>query len=116
MRKYHAQRDEAPGLTGELCLLLAIAVIGTIAISSLAMAVLATLGAYEYVASTTKIKMPAGYWESIFVQRLMQCSVLTAVAVVGTAVYQSWQLAEGGGRRVARLLGGARITPLPLGE
>jgi Zn-dependent protease with chaperone function len=110
MRKYERQREEARGLTVELCLLLTIAVLGTIAISSLAMAGLATFGAYEYVASTTKITMAKGYWENIFLQRLMQCSVLTVVAVLGIAIYQTWQLAEGGGRHVARLMGGTRVT------
>src|SRR6478609_1113707 len=110
MRKYHEQRDEARGLTVELCLLLALAVIGTVVISSVAMAAIATLAAHGYVSYTTTIKMPAGYWENIFVHRLIQCGILTVLAVVGTAVYQSWQLAEGGGRHVARMLGGKRIT------
>jgi Zn-dependent protease with chaperone function len=109
MRKYHEQRDEARGLTVELCLLLGIAVIGTILVSTIAMAGLATFGAYEYVANTTTIKMPDGYWPGIFYQRLIQCGIFTVVAVVGTAIYQTWQLADGGGRHVARLLGGTRI-------
>ncbi len=110
MRKYHEQRADARGLTTELCLLLGIAVIGTIAVSTLAMAGLATVAAFEYVNATTTIKMPAGYWENIFYQRLMQCGLFAIVAVVGTAVYQTWKLTEGGGRHVARLLGGTRIT------
>ena len=48
MRKYHEQRDEARGLTVELCLLLALAVIGTIVISSLAMAAVGTLAAHAF--------------------------------------------------------------------
>jgi Zn-dependent protease with chaperone function len=54
--------------------------------------------------------MPDGYWWNIFTQRLMQCGVLTLLAVVGSAVYQSWQLAEAGGRGVAKLLGGERVS------
>src|SRR5437868_7934406 len=110
MRKYHEQRADARGLTTELCLQLAIAVIGTIAISTIAMAGLATFAAYEYVATTTTIKMPTGYWENIFYQLLVRCGVFTTIAVLGTAVYQTWQLTEGGGRHVARLLGGTRIA------
>jgi Zn-dependent protease with chaperone function len=110
MRKYHEQRANARGLTTEFCLLLGVAVIGTIAVSTVAMAALATFGAYEYVAQTTTIKMPEGYWSKIFYQRLMQCGLFTAVAVVGTAMYQTWKLTEGGGRHLARLLGGTRIT------
>ncbi len=116
MRKYHEQRAEARGLTTELCLLLGIAVIGTIAVSTIAMAGLATFAAYEYVAKTTTIKMPEGYWENIFYQRLIQCGLFTVAAVVGTAIYQTWKLTEGGGRHVARLLGGTRVTPLPPAE
>src|SRR5581483_11395776 len=110
MRKYHEQRDEARGLTVELCLMLAIAAIGTIAVSTVAMAGLATFAAYEYVANTTTIKMPAGYWESSFYHRIAQCGIFALAAVVGTAIYQTWQLTEGGGRHLARLLGGTRIT------
>jgi Zn-dependent protease with chaperone function len=109
MRKYHEQRDEARGLTIELCLLLGIAAVGTILVSTIAMAGLATFGAYEYVANTTTIKMPDGYWQGIFYNRLLQCGIFTVLAVVGTAVYQTWQLTAGGGRHVARLLGGTRI-------
>ncbi len=110
MRKYHEQRASARGLTTELCLLLGIAVIGTIAVSTVAMAGLATFAAYEYVARTTTIKMPDGYWFNIFYQRVVQCGMFSVTAVVGTAVYQTWKLTEGGGRHVARLLGGKRIA------
>jgi len=110
MRKYHEQRDEARGMTVELCLLLAIATIGTIVVSTVAMAGLATFAAYEYVATTTTIKMPSGYWQNIFHDRLVQCGVLTMLAVIGTVVYQTWQLTDGGGRHLARLLGGTRVT------
>jgi Zn-dependent protease with chaperone function len=109
MRKYHEQRDQARGLTTELCVLLGVAVVGTIVVSTVAMAGLATWAAYGYVSSTTKIVMPAGYWTGIFYQRLIQCGIFTTLAVMGTAVYKTWQLAEGGGRCVARLLGGVRI-------
>ena len=109
MRKYHEQRDEARGLTTELCLLLAIAVVGTIVFSSVAMAGLATYAGYGYLSVTTSIEMPPGYWTGIFFHRLTQCGVATVLAVLGTAAYKSWQLADGGGRAVARSLGGTRI-------
>ena len=85
MRKYDEQREEARGLTVELCLLLALSVVGTIGLSAVAMAALATFGAYGYVSATTTIKMPEAYWWDIFYQRLVQCSVLTVVAVAGMA-------------------------------
>jgi Zn-dependent protease with chaperone function len=110
MRKYQEQRDEARGLTGELCILLALAVIGTIVLSSIAMAGVATAGAHGYVSATTSIKMPPEYWWKVFYDRLWQCSVLTVLAVLGTAIYKTWQLADGGGRALARSLGGSRIT------
>ena len=115
MRKYQEQREEARGLTVEFCLLLALAVIGTIVLSSVAMAAVATLAAHTYLSAVTTIKMPPGYWEDIFVQRLIQCGTLTFLAVTGTALYQSWQLTDGGGRHIARLLGGHRIS-LPCGD
>lgn len=110
MRKYHEQSDEARGLTTELCLVLTVAVLGTIAISALAMAAVSTTAAYAYVSTMTNMEMPAGYWAGIFYDRLMQCGVLTLLAVVGTAAYKSWQLADGGGQSVAQLLGGTRIS------
>src|ERR1044072_9057672 len=109
MRKYEQQRSEARGRTGELCFLLGLAVIGTIAVSALAMAALATYAAYSYVSATTTIRMPDHYWEGIFYRRLTECSIFSVLAVVGTAVYHTWQLTEGGGRGVARLLGGTRL-------
>lgn len=112
MRKYHEQRDEARGLTVELCLVLAVAVIGTIALSALAMAAITTAAAYGYLSTVTNIVMPADYWRHVFCERLIQCGVLTVLAVGGTAAYQSWQLAEGGGRSVARSLGGTRVGDL----
>lgn len=110
MRKYHEQRDEARGLTTELCLVLAIAVVGTIAVSALAMAAITTAAAYGYLSTVTNIVMPADYWRHVFYDRLVQCGVLTLLAVGGTAAYKSWELAEGGGRGVARSLGGTRVS------
>jgi len=110
MRKYHEQRDEARGLTTELCLLLAVAVVGTIAVSALAMAFLATAAAYGYLSAVTNIVMPPDHWPGVFRHRLIQCGVVTLLAVLGTAAYKSWQLAEGGGRCVARSLGGTRVS------
>jgi Zn-dependent protease with chaperone function len=109
MRKYHEQREEARGLTTELCLLLVIAVIGTIVFSSVAMAAVATYGAYGYLSAVTTIEMPPGYWTNIFYHRLGQCGAATLLAVLGTAAYKTWQLADGGGRSVARSLGGTRV-------
>src|SRR5262249_15144085 len=110
MRKYDKQREESRGLTVELCLVLALAVIGTIAFSAIAMSFLATGAAYEYLSYTTKIQMSDAYWRDVFFNRLVQCGVLTVVAVVGTGVYKSWQLADGGGRELARALGGTRLS------
>jgi Zn-dependent protease with chaperone function len=110
MRKYHEQRDEARGLTTELCVLLAIAVIGTIAVSTVALAGAATSLAYVYLKGLTDFIMPDGYWMGVFYDRLVPCGVLTLLAVAGTALYKSWQLIDGGGRSVARSLGGIRLT------
>lgn len=110
MRKYEEQRETARGLTAELYVLLAIAIAGTIIVSTIAMAGLATIAAYGYVSSTTKIVMPDGYWTNIFYNRLAQCGIFTTLAVAGTAAYKTWQLADGGGRCVARLLGGTRVS------
>src|SRR5687768_14981962 len=109
MRKYQENRDEARGLTTELCLLLALAVVGTIVISTLAIAAVAAAAPYAYVSTTTTMVMEDGYWMHLFWQRLLQTGVLTTLLVVGTAVYKTWQLAEGGGRAVATSMGGKRL-------
>ena len=109
MRKYQQQREEARGLTTELCLVLALAIAGTIAISALAIAIVAVAAPYGYLATATNIKMPAEYWRHLFLMRLMQAGIGTLLAVLGTAAYKSWQLSEGGGRALAKLMGGCRI-------
>jgi Zn-dependent protease with chaperone function len=111
MRKYQEQREDARGLTTELCLLLAVAVVGTIVVSALAIAVVATVAPYEYMSNVTTMAMPPGYWQGIFWLRLVQSGVLTTLLVVGTAAYKTWQLSEGGGRAVATSMGGARLHP-----
>jgi Zn-dependent protease with chaperone function len=56
--------------------------------------------------------MPDDYWRKLVYERTVLSFVLTFLAVAGTAIYRSWQLAEGGGRCLARLLGGTRVTDL----
>ena len=109
MRKYQEQRDDARGLTVELCLLLAVAVVGTIVVSAVALALVATVAPYAYVSTMTTMVMPAGYWEDLFWRRLTETSVATLLLVLGTAIYKSWQLTDGGGRSVANAMGGKRI-------
>jgi Zn-dependent protease with chaperone function len=109
MRKYQEYRDDARGLTTELCLLLAFAVVGTIGISTLAIAAVAAAAPYAYVSTTTTMVMEDGYWMHLFWVRLGQTGLLTTLLVVGTAVYKTWQLAEGGGRAVAASMGGKRL-------
>jgi Zn-dependent protease with chaperone function len=110
MRKYQEQRDDARGLTNQLCLAMAVAVVGTIAVSAAAMAGVATVAAYGYLSAVSNVVIPADYWHHVFYDRVIQCGVLALLAVVGTAVYKAWQLADGGGRGVARSLGGARVS------
>ncbi len=110
MRKYQEYRDEARGLTVELCLLLCVAVVGTIVVSSVAMGAVAAAAPYAYVSKTTTMVMPDGYWMDLFWQRLFQSLVATTLLVIGTAAYKTWQLSEGGGRAVATSMGGKRVT------
>jgi Zn-dependent protease with chaperone function len=109
MRKYQEQRDDARGLTVELCLLLAVALVGTIVVSAVALAVVATVAPYAYVSNATTMVMADGYWEDLFWKRLVEVGVATLLLVVGTAIYKTWQLAEGGGRAVANSMGGKRV-------
>ena len=109
MRKYQEYRDDARGMTTTLCLLLAVAVTGTIVVSAMATAGVTVAVAYGYMSAMTRFEVSAGHWQNLFSQRLLQVGVLTTLLVVGTAVYRSVQLKEGGGRWLARSLGGTRV-------
>src|SRR6476620_9844156 len=109
MQKFYEHRDNALGMTSSLCALLAACVIGTIIVSSIALAAVAVGSSYAYLSASTSIRMPFEHWRTIFFSRLAQAGVLTTCSVVGIAIYKSLQLAEGGGRFLARSLGGTRV-------
>lgn len=96
-------------MSTELCLVLALAVVGAIVVSALAIATVAVAAPCGYLATVTNIKMPVEYWRNLFFVRLMQAGIGTLVAVLGTAAYKSWQLSEGGGRALANSMGGSRV-------
>ena len=110
MRKFHEYRDEARGMTAGLCALLAVAVIGTVVVSALALAGISVASTYAYLSATTNIKMPAEHWRGLFFARLGEAGALTGLLVGGAAVYTWFRLADGGGGWVARSLGGTRIA------
>jgi Zn-dependent protease with chaperone function len=110
VRKYQEYRDQARQLTTGLLVTMAIAVVGTIVVSALAMAGVTVFGAYAYLCATTSIKMPTEHWQHIFLARLQGAAILTSLMVVGAALYKSYQLAEGGGRLVAKSMGGTRVS------
>jgi Zn-dependent protease with chaperone function len=112
VQKYHQYREDAHELTTGLCILLALAVVGTIVVSALALAGVTVFGSYAYVSATTSIKMPFAHWQQMFLDYLRDAGILTTLLVVGTALYKSWQLAEGGGRGVAKSMGGTRVSDL----
>jgi Zn-dependent protease with chaperone function len=109
MRKYQEYRDGARGMTRELCFLLAIAVSGTIVLSALAIAMMTVAIEYGYLSAFTTIEMPFEHWSDRFLQRFLLAGGLLTLTVIGTAVYKTSQLAEEGGRGVARSLGGTRV-------
>lgn len=109
MRKYQQYRDDARSSTLDLCIILSIAVVGTIAVSTIALAGIATGATYSYLTLTTNIEMPPEHWRDMFLSRLCEAGILTTLAVVGTACYRAWQLAEGGGSWVARSMGGTKV-------
>src|SRR5579863_2779867 len=115
MRKYQEYRDDARGMTRELCLLLGIAVIGTIVISGFALAAVVVGASRTYLAATTSIVMPAEYRRHLFVKWLIDATGLMVLAVVGTAAYRIWHLTEEGGRSVAKSMGGTRIPSHEMG-
>src|ERR1700730_7917030 len=110
MRKFHEYRDEARGMTAGLCALLAVAVVGTVVVSSLALAGVSVASTYAYLSATTNIKRPADHGRGMFFHRLGDTGILTSLLVGAGAVYAWYRLADGGGAWVARSLGGTRIT------
>jgi Zn-dependent protease with chaperone function len=110
VQNYHQHCDKARGLTAGLCALLAVAVVGTIVVSAALLAGVIVSGSFGYLSVTTNVKMPFGHWYDMYLDRFRDAGVLTTLLVAATAVYKSYQLAEGGGRLVAISLGGSRVS------
>src|SRR5262245_62359219 len=106
MRNFHDHQQKAHELTNSLCALLVVSVIGTIALSAIALAGVAVGSTYAYLAATVNIKMPADYWRHMFFERLVQAGALTTATVLGVDIYKTLRIAEGGGSAIARELGG----------
>ena len=109
MLNFHDRQDEARGTTKALCLLLAFSVVGTIVVSAVALAGVAVASSYGYLSAITNISMPPAHWRDLFLHRFFEALALSTFVVAGVAIYKSLQLAEGGGRLVARSLGGTRV-------
>ena len=112
MQKFYEYRDNALGMTTSLCALLAVSVIGTIVVSSVALAAVAIYSSYLYLSAVTSIKMPFDHWRDLFFSRLWQSGLLTTCTVLGVAIYKTMQLADGGGRFLAKSLGGTRVSDI----
>src|SRR6478672_2022983 len=109
MRNFYQHQDDARGMTKALCLLLALSVVGTIVVSAVALAGVAVISTRAYLSAATNITMPFSHWRALFLDRFVQALVLSTFVIVGVAIYKTFQLAEGGGRLVARSLGGTRV-------
>ncbi len=110
MRNFYQRQDDARGMTKALCLLLALSVVGTIVISAVALAGVVVASTHCYLSATTNIVMPFSHWRDLFLHQFVQALVLSTLAVAGVTIYKSFQLAEGGGRLLARSLGGTRVS------
>jgi Zn-dependent protease with chaperone function len=110
MQKFYEYRDNALGMTTSLCALLVVSVIGTIVVSSVALAAVAVYSSYAYLSATTSIKMPFDHWRDLLFSRLWQAGLVTSCSVLGVAIYKTIQLADGGGRFLAKSLGGTRVS------
>lgn len=110
MRKFQQYRDQARGMTVGLAVLLFGGVACTLVVATLALAAITVASTYGYLRATTQIEMPPGHWQHMFVERLLPAGSFTLLLVLGTALYKSYQLAQGGGDWVARSLGGKRIV------
>ena len=109
MRKYQQFSEDARELTGSLCGLLALAALGTVIVSAIAMAAVAVASSRAYLGATVRMEIPPDYWSHLYLQRLFESAVLITLVVAGTAIYRTIQLREGGGQLVARLAGGTRV-------
>ena len=107
MRNFQQHQQDAEDATYWLVIFLVLAVLGTIVLSSLALATVAVGSTYGYLLATVKIRMSESYWMDLFYQRLWESSVLTVLAVVGTALYRTLQ--SSGPAVVARAMGGERV-------
>ena len=110
MRNFYQHQDDVRGMTKALCLLLALSVVGTIVVSAVAVAGVAVVSTRTYLSATTNITMPFSHWRALFLDRFVQALILSTFVIVGVSIYKTFQLAEGGGRLVARSLGGSRVS------
>ena len=109
MLNFYQRQDDAHGMTKALCLLLVFSVVGTIVVSAVALAGVVVVSTHAYLSATTNISMPFSHWRGLFLDRFVEALVLSSLTVAGVSIYKSFQLAEGGGRLVARSLGGSRV-------
>jgi len=109
MLNFHDHQDSARGMTKALCLLLAFSLVGTVVVSAVALAGVAVASSFGLLSASTSITMPLAHWRDLFLERFVEATVLTTLAVVAVAIYKSLQLAEGGGSLVANSLGGTRV-------
>ena len=109
MLNFYRHQDDARKTTKGLCFLLVLSVVGTIVVSAVALAGVAVVSTRAYLSATTNIAMPFSHWRDLFLDRFVAALVLSMLVVAGVAIYNSFQLAEGGGRLVAKSLGGTRV-------
>jgi Zn-dependent protease with chaperone function len=109
MRNFFEQQDHARRLTFRFATILALATVGTILVTGIALAALVTLLSIAHVRATTNIQLDQQYLLNEFLSRCWLGVGVSCTIVLGTALFKTFQLLDGGGWALARQLGGQQV-------
>ena len=97
MRNFFEQQDHARRLTFRFATILALATVGTILVTGIALAALVTLLSIAHVRATTNIQLDQQYLLNEYLSRCWLGVGVSCTIVLGTALFKTFQLLDGGG-------------------
>lgn len=112
MRDFYQRQDAAKDETIWLIAFLVAATTITIVAFGMIAAFTSVVLGMAYMSLITNMKLPADFFSQAFLSRAWWGTGVAAAVVIGTTLYRSWQYAQGGGRTVAKLLGGHRLLEM----
>ena len=112
MRDFYDRQEDAQIRSEWLLVMMITAAVVTTVVFAVAASLITVLLSMGYMWLIVGTHQPADYFWQTFVERMALFGPATAVVVIATTLYRCWQLAEGGGRTLARELRGTRISEI----